>query len=111
MLTAAHHHRGVCRHDVVVAVRSPNGDGVGTQPRLGVGFAIEFLDDDWLEGRGPLDGSQPVGEGGEAIKVVRRVVVVAARMTIATVAVNAGYAILLVVTAMALPLSIVPLMR
>ena len=63
---AAHHHREVRRHDLVVAVRSPNGDGVGTQPRLGVRFTIELFNADCLEGRGPLDGSQPVGEGREA---------------------------------------------
>ena len=103
---AAHHHREVRSHDVVVAVRSPNGDGVGMQPRLGVGFTIELLDADRLEGRGPLDGSQPVGEGGEAIEVVRRVLVVAARLMIA---VGAGYAVLLVVVAALLPLGSIPL--
>ena len=67
--------RKVCRHDVVVAVGSSDGDGVGARPRLGVGFAIEFLDADKLEDRRPLDGSQPVGEGGEAVEVVRQVVI------------------------------------
>ena len=66
-----HHHREVGRHDVAVAVGSLNGDGVGTQPNLGDRFSIELLDADRLEGRGPLDGSQPVGEGGEAVEVVR----------------------------------------
>ena len=67
----AHHHREVCRHDVVVAVRCSDGDGVGAQPCLGVGLAIKLFDADQLEGRGPLDGSQIVGEGGEAIQVIR----------------------------------------
>ena len=67
----AHHHRGVCRHDVVVVVRRSNGDGVGAQPCLGVGLAIELFDADQLEGREPLDGLQPVGEGREAVQVVR----------------------------------------
>ena len=67
----AHHHREVCRHDVVVAVRCSDGDGVGAQPCLGVGLAIELFDADQLEGREPLDGLQPVGEGREAVQVVR----------------------------------------
>ena len=53
-----------------------------------------------------MDGSQPIGEGGEAVEVIRRVVVIAARSTIA---VGAGYAILLVVEVTSLPLGIVPL--
>jgi hypothetical protein len=105
----AHHHREVRHHDVVVAVGSSNGDGVGAQPCLGVGFAIEFLDADWLEGRGPLDGSQPVGEGREAVEVVCRVVVVAARWMIAVVAIGAGYTVLLAVAATSLPLGVIPL--
>ena len=67
----AHHHREVCCHDVVVAVRCSDGDGVGAQPFLGVGLSIELFDADRLEVRGPLDGSQPVGEGGEAVQVIR----------------------------------------
>ena len=67
----AHHHREVCRHDVVVAVRCSDGDGVGVQPCLGVRLAIELFDADQLEGREPLDGLQPVGEGREAVQVVR----------------------------------------
>ena len=105
---ATHHHRELCRHDVIVVIRSPDGDRVGAQPCLGVGFAIEFLDVDRLEGRGPLDGSQPIGEGGEAIKVIRRVVVVAARSTITVVAVGARCTMLLVVAAMSFPLGVVP---
>jgi hypothetical protein len=50
-------------------------DGVCAQPRLGVGLAIELLEANGLEGRGPLDGSQPVGEGKEAVEVVAGVVV------------------------------------
>ena len=89
----------------------PCGGGAHTRrpPRLGVRYPIEFLDADQLEGRGPLDGSQPVGEGGEAVEVVRRVVVVAARLMIAVVAVGAGYAVLLVVVAALLPLGSIPL--
>jgi hypothetical protein len=86
---AAHHHWEVHRHDVVVAVGGSDGDGVGARPSLGVGFAIKFLDADRRDGRGPLDGSQPVEEGGEAFEVVRRVVVIAARLMIAVVAVGA----------------------
>ena len=67
----AHHNREVHRHDIVVAVRSSDGDGVGAQPCLVVGFTIEFLDADRLEGRGTLDGSQPIREGKEAIEVIR----------------------------------------
>ena len=48
---------------------------LGAQPCLGVGLAIELLDTDRLEGRGPLDGSQPIGEGGEAVEVVAGFVV------------------------------------
>ena len=106
---AAHHDWEVCYHNVVVAIGSLNGDGVGAQPRLGVGLAIKFLDADRLEGRGPLDGSQPIGEGGEAVEVVSRVVVVAARLMIAVVAVGAGYAVLLIVAATSLPLGSIPL--
>ena len=64
---------------------------------------------DRLEGRGPLDGSQPVGEGGEAVEVVCRVVVVAARLAIAVVAIGAGCTMLFIVAATLLPLGIVPL--
>ena len=106
---AAHHDREVRRHDVVVAIGSSNSDGGGAQPRLGVGLAIEFLDADRLEGRWPLDGSQPVGEGGEAIEVVRRVLVVAARLMIAVVAVGTGCAMFFVVAATSFPLGDVPL--
>ena len=106
---ADHHDREVRHHDVVVAVGSSNGDGVGAQPCLGVGFAIEFLDADRLEGRGPLDGSQPIGQGGEAVEVVRRVLVVAARLAIVVVAVGARCAVFLVIAAMSLPFGIIPL--
>ena len=47
----------VCRHDVVVAIGSSDGNGVGAQPCIGVGLTIELFDADRLEGRGPLDGS------------------------------------------------------
>jgi hypothetical protein len=104
----AHHHREVGRHDVIVAVRGSNGDGIVAQPRLGVGFAVKLLDVDRLEGRGPLDGSQPVGESGESVEVIRQVVVVVAGSTIAVVAVGARCAMLLVVAATSFPLSIVP---
>ena len=52
-----------------------NGDGVCAQPCLGVRLAIKLLDTNRLEGRMPLDGTQPVGEGGEAVEVVVEVVV------------------------------------
>ena len=106
---AAHQHRKVRRHDVVVAVRGPNGDGVGAQPRLGIRLAIEFFDTDRLEGRGPLDGSQPVGKGREAVEVIRRVVVIAARSTIAIAMVGARCIMLLVVAAATLLLGSIPL--
>ena len=48
------------------------------QPRLGIGVAIKLFDADRLEGRRPLDGSQPVGEGGEAVEIVGWVIVVLA---------------------------------
>ena len=70
-----HHDREVGDHDVVVAARSSNGDGVGAQPRLGVRLTIVLLNADWLEGGGPLNGLKPVGEGGEAIEVVAGFVV------------------------------------
>ena len=105
----AHHHREVCRHDVVVAICYSNGDGVGAQPCFGVGLAIELFDADRLEGRGPLDGSQPVGEGGEAVQVIRQVVVVVAGSAIAVVADAVGCAMLVVVAAMSFPLGVVPL--
>jgi hypothetical protein len=105
----AHHHREVCRHDVVVAVRCSDGDGVGAQPCLGIRLTIEFFDANQLEGRGPLDGSQPVGEGGEAVQVVRQVVVVVAGSAIAVVADAVGCTILIVVTAASFPLVVVPL--
>ena len=56
------------------------------QPCLGVRLAIELFDADRLEGRGPLDGSQLVEEDGEAIQVVRQVVVVVAVSAITVVA-------------------------
>ena len=52
-----------------------NGDGVCAQPCLGVRLAIKLLDTNRLEGRMPLDGTQPVGEGGEAVKVIVKVIV------------------------------------
>ena len=106
---SAHHYRGVCRHDVIIAVCSSDSDGVGAQPRLGVGFSIEFLDADRLEGRGPLDGSQPIGEGRGAIEVVGQVVVVPAGLMITVVAVAAGYTVLLILVAASLLLGSIPL--
>jgi hypothetical protein len=44
-----HHHQEVGRHDVIVAVGGLHGDGVGVDPCLGVGVAIEFVDVDRLE--------------------------------------------------------------
>ena len=41
---------------VVVAVSCMYRDGVGAQPRLGVGLTVEPLETNGLEGRGPLDG-------------------------------------------------------
>ena len=107
---AAHHHREVHRHDVVVAVRSPNGDGVGTQPHLWFGFAIELLDADRLEGCGPRDGSQPIAEGGEAVQVVRQVVVVVAGSMITVVVVGARCTMFLVIAATSFPLGVVSFM-
>ena len=104
-----HHDQEVGGHDVVVAIRHSNGDGVGAQPHLGVELAIEFLDADRLEGRWPLNGSQPIGECGEAIKDVSRVVVIPARLMIAVVTVGVGYAVLLVVVTASLPLGGIPL--
>ena len=72
----AHHDREVGSYDVIVAARSPDGNGVGVQPRLGVRLAVILLDPGWLEGGGPLDGPKLVGEGGEAIEVIAGFVVV-----------------------------------
>ena len=105
----AHHHREVCRPDVVFAVCYSNGDGVGAQPCLGVGLAIELFDADRLEGRGPLDGSQPIGEGGEAVQVVRQVVVIVVGSAIAIVADVVRCTVLVVVAATSFPLGVVPL--
>ena len=105
----AHHHREVCRHDVIVAVRCSDGDGVGTQPCLGVGLTIKLFDADRLEGRGPLDGSQPIGEGGEAVQVVRQVVVIVVGSAIAIVADVVRCTVLVVVAATSFPLGVVPL--
>ena len=80
------------------------------QPRLGIGVAIKLFDADRLEGRRPLDGSQPVGEGRETVEVVSRVVVVLVGLMVAVVAVGAGYAVLLIVAAASLPFGGVPLM-
>ena len=74
------------------------------QPRLGIGVAIKLFDADRLEGRRPLDGSQPVGEGRETVEVVSRVVVVLVGLMVAVVAVGAGYAVLLVVALASLSL-------
>ena len=102
---ATHHDLEVGSHDVAVAVRSSDGDGVGAQPRLGVRLAVVLLDPGWLEGSGPLNGPEPVGEGGEAIEVVvgfvvatrsaRRVVTLAA----AVLVVGVGDVVFLVVLA------------
>ena len=105
---AAHHHWEVCRHDVVVAVRCSDGDGVGAQPCLGVGLAIKLFDANRHEGRGPLDGSQPIGEGREAVQVVRQVVVFVAGSTIVVVAVGARCTFFLVIVATSFPLDVVP---
>ena len=99
----------VCRHDVVVAVRRSDGDGVGAQPCLGVGLSIKLFDADWLEGCGPLVGSQPVGEGGEAIQVVHQVVVIVTGSAITVVADVVGCTMLVVVAATSFPLGVVPL--
>jgi len=55
-----------------------------------------------------LDGSQPVGKGGEAVEVIRRVVVIAARSTIAIAMVGDRCIMLLVVVATSFPLGVVP---
>jgi hypothetical protein len=39
-----HHHREVGHRDVVVAVSSMYSDGVGAEPHLGVGVAVELVD-------------------------------------------------------------------
>ena len=70
-----HHDREVGVHDVIVAARSSDDDGVGAQPRLGVQLAVVLLDPGRLEGGGPLDGPEPTGEGGEAVEVVAGFVV------------------------------------
>ena len=101
---ATHHDREVGRHDVVVAISSSNGDGVGAQPCLRIEFVVELLDADQLEGPGPLDGSQPVGEGGEAVEVVGRVLVVRSRLVVTVVAVDAGCTVLFVVATTSFPL-------
>ena len=79
------------------------------QPRLGIGLAIKLFDADRLEGRGPLDGSQPIGEGRETVEVVSRLVVVLVGLMVAVVAVGAGYAVILIVAATSLPLGSIPL--
>ena len=70
-----HYDREVGGHDVVVAVRRSDSDGVGAQPRLGVRLTVVLLDPSWFEGGGPLDGPKPAGEGGEAVEVVAGFVV------------------------------------
>ena len=82
------HNREVSSHDVVVATRSSDGDGVGAQPRLGVRLAIVRLDPGWLEGGGPLDGPKPVRERREAVEVVAGFVV--ARRTLGKVVASAA---------------------
>ena len=79
------------------------------QPRLGIGLAIKLFDADRLEGRGPLDGSQPIGEERETVEVVSRLVVVLVGLMVAVVAVGAGYAVILIVAATSLPLGSIPL--
>ena len=64
---------------------------------------------DRLEGRGPLDGSQPIGEGGEAVQVGRQVVVVVVGSAIAVVADVVGCTMLIVIATTSFPLSVVPL--
>ena len=104
-----HHYQEVRRQDVVVAVGSSNGDGVGARPCLGIGLTVELLDADRLEGRGPLDGSQPIGEGVEAVEVISRVIVVLAGLMIVVVAIGARCTMLLVIAATLFPLGVVPL--
>ena len=103
------HHGEVGCHDAIIAVGCAYGDGVGAQPCLGVELAIELFDADRLEGRGPLDGSQPVGEGREAVQVVRQVVVVVAGSAIAVVADAVGCIMLVVIAGTSFPLIVVPL--
>ena len=47
---AAHHHREVGCHDVVVVVCSSDGNGVDAQPHLGFRLTVVLLNADWLEG-------------------------------------------------------------
>ena len=112
---ATHHDREVGSHDVVVAARSSDGDGVGVQPRLGVRLSIILLDPSWLEGGGPLDGPKPVGEGGEAIEVVAGFVV-ATRSSwrvvppaTAVLVVGVGDAVFLIISATSLALGSIAL--
>ena len=63
-----HHDREVGGHDVAVATRSSDGDGVGAQPRLRVRLTVVLLDPGRLEGGGPLDGPKPTGENGEDVR-------------------------------------------
>ena len=106
----AHHDWEVGGHDVVVAARSSDSNGVSAQPRLGVRLAIILLDPDRPEGGGPLDGPEPTGEGGEAVEVVAGLVVAAGSswMVVAPEAVvlvvGIGVAVFLVVLAMSLAL-------
>ena len=105
-----HHDREVGGHDVVVAARSSNGDGVGAQPRLGIRLTVVLLDPGRLEGGGPLDGPELTGEGGEAVEVVARVVVAAGTSwkvvapAAAVLVVDVGVIVFLVVLATSLSL-------
>jgi hypothetical protein len=85
-----------------------DGDGVDAHPHLGIRLAIVFLDADWFEGCGPLDGPEPVGEGGEAVEVVTRLEVSdvvsqpsgkVVNLVGAVLAVGVGDAVLLIVPA------------
>ena len=105
-----HHDQEVGGHDVVVAARSSDGDGVGAQPHLGVRLTIVRLDPGRLEGDRPLDGPEPTGKGGEAVEVVAGVVVAAGSLwtsvasATAGLVVGGGVAVFLIVLAMTLAL-------
>ena len=102
-----HHDWEVGGHDVVVAARSLDGDGVGAQPRPGVWLAVVLLDPGRLEGGRPLDGPEPTGESGEAVEIVAGVVVAVGSLwtSAALVAtVDVGDAVFLVILATSLAL-------
>jgi hypothetical protein len=102
-----HHDREVGGHDVVVAARSSDGNGVGVQPHLGVRLTVVLLDPGRLEGGRPLNGLEPTGE---AVEVIAGLVVVAGSSwtsvapTAVVLVVGVGVAVFLIVLATSLAL-------